>query len=115
MAHGWPIGTGVVEGACGRVVKDGMEQAGMRWIKAGAQAMLALRVVRLSGDGDDYWAFHRHGGRDTQGRGNCYRSIHDRIRGQQQIPPLADCIDVQVQKFNRDAFRVTIGSLPCFF
>lgn len=59
LAQGWPIGTGVVEGACGHVVKDRMEQAGMRWSKAGAQAMLDLRSVRLSGDWDAYWQFHR--------------------------------------------------------
>lgn len=59
LARGWPIGTGVVEGACGHVVKDRMEQAGMRWTKAGAQAMLDLRAVRLSGDWESYWQFHR--------------------------------------------------------
>ena len=59
LARGWPIGTGVVEGACGHVVKDRMEQAGMRWTKAGAQAMLDLRAVRLSGDWNAYWQFHR--------------------------------------------------------
>jgi hypothetical protein len=59
LARGWPIGTGVVEGACGHLVKDRMEQAGMRWTKAGAQAMLDLRAVRLTGDWDAYWAFHR--------------------------------------------------------
>lgn len=60
LARGWPIGTGVVEGACGHVVKDRMEQAGMRWTKAGAQAMLDLRAVRLSGDWEAYWEFHQH-------------------------------------------------------
>ncbi len=30
LARGWPIGTGVVEGACGHLVKDRMEGAGMR-------------------------------------------------------------------------------------
>jgi hypothetical protein len=59
LAHGWPIGTGVVEGACGHVVKDRMEQAGMRWSKVGAQAMLDLRSVRLSDDWAAYWRFHR--------------------------------------------------------
>ena len=52
LARGWPIGTGVVEGACGHLVKDRMEQAGMRWTKAGAQAVLDLRAVRLNGDWD---------------------------------------------------------------
>ena len=59
LAHGWPIGTGVVEGACGHLVKDRMEQAGMRWTQDGAQAMLALRAGRINGDWDAYWPFHR--------------------------------------------------------
>src|SRR6266545_7476009 len=59
LARGWPIGTGVVEGACGHLVKDRMEQAGMRWTKEGAQAMLDLRAVRLTNDWDRYWQFHR--------------------------------------------------------
>jgi hypothetical protein len=59
LAQGWPIGTGVVEGACGHLVKDRMEQAGMRWSKDGAQAVLDLRAVRLNGDWDAYWQFHR--------------------------------------------------------
>lgn len=58
LAAGWPIGTGVVEGACGHLVKDRMEQAGMRWSEDGAQAMLDLRAVRLNGDWERYWAFH---------------------------------------------------------
>ena len=49
LARGWPIGTGVVEGACGHLVKDRMEQAGMRWTQVGAQAVLDLRAVRLNG------------------------------------------------------------------
>jgi len=59
LAAGWPIGTGVVEGACGHLVKDRLEQAGMRWTKVGAQAILDLRAVRLNGEWDAYWRFHR--------------------------------------------------------
>lgn len=59
LAQGWPIGTGVVEGACGHLVKDRLDQSGMRWTLAGAQAVLDLRAVRLNGDWDAYWAFHR--------------------------------------------------------
>ncbi len=59
LARGWPIGTGVVEGACGHLVKDRMEQAGMRWTQDGAQAVLDLRAVRLNGDWEAYWQFHR--------------------------------------------------------
>ena len=59
LAQGWPIGTGVVEGACGHLVKDRCDQAGMRWTKAGAQAVLDLRAVRLNGHWDRYWRWHR--------------------------------------------------------
>ena len=59
LAQGWPIGTGVIEGACGHLVKDRMEQSGMRWTKAGAQAVLDLRAVRLNGHWERYWQFHR--------------------------------------------------------
>ncbi len=59
LARGWPVGTGVVEGTCGHLVKDRMEQAGMRWIKAGAQAVLDLQALRLNGQWDAYASFHR--------------------------------------------------------
>jgi len=59
LAAGWPIGTGVVEGACRHLVKDRLEQAGMRWTRRGAQALLDLRALRLSGAWDAYWLFHR--------------------------------------------------------
>jgi len=58
-ARGWPVGTGVVEGACGHLVKDRMEQSGMRWTIAGAQAVLDLRALRLNGQWDAYGQFHR--------------------------------------------------------
>jgi len=60
LAQGWPIGTGVVEGACGHLVKDRMEQSAMRWTRPGAQAVLDLRAVRINGDWHDYQRFRRH-------------------------------------------------------
>jgi len=60
LAQGWPIGTGVVEGACGHLVKDRMEQSAMRWTRPGAQAVLDLRAVRINDDWDEYQRFHRH-------------------------------------------------------
>lgn len=54
---GYPIGSGVVEGACRHLVKDRMEGTGMRWRTPGAQAMLDLRSVYLN---DDWEAFHEH-------------------------------------------------------
>jgi hypothetical protein len=48
LAAGYPIGSGVIEGACRHLVKDRMERAGMRWIPDGAQAMLDLRATYLN-------------------------------------------------------------------
>ena len=49
LAAGYPIASGVIEGACRYVVKDRMERAGMRWTVEGAQAMLALRTTFING------------------------------------------------------------------
>jgi hypothetical protein len=57
LAAGYPIGSGVVEGACRHLVKDRMEQAGMRWRIAGAQAILSLRALYVN---DDWDSFHVH-------------------------------------------------------
>ena len=54
LANGYPIGSGVVEGACRHLVKDRMEGTGMRWRVAGAQAMLNLRAVFLNDDWDSF-------------------------------------------------------------
>jgi hypothetical protein len=49
----------VVEGACGHLVNDRLEQAGMRWTTGGAQAVLDLRALRLNGHWEAYGQFHR--------------------------------------------------------
>jgi hypothetical protein len=58
LAAGYPIGSGVVEGACRHLVKDRMERTGMRWLPSGAQAMLDLRATYLNGEWDAFWTFH---------------------------------------------------------
>jgi hypothetical protein len=58
LAAGYPIGSGVVEGACRHLVKDRLERAGMRWVPDGAQAMLDLRGTYLNGDWESFWAYH---------------------------------------------------------
>ncbi len=55
LAAGYPIGSGVVEGACRHLVKDRMEQTGMRWRIAGAQAILSVRAIYIN---DDWEPFH---------------------------------------------------------
>jgi hypothetical protein len=58
LARGLPIATGVIEGACRHLVQDRMGITGARWGLDGAEAVLKLRAVRVSGDWDAYWAFH---------------------------------------------------------
>ena len=54
--EGYPIGSGSVESACKVVVEARLKQAGMRWSRKGAQAMLALRSMLLSGRWDEVWS-----------------------------------------------------------
>ena len=54
-AEGYPIGSGTVESACKRVIGARLKQAGMRWTKAGAQAVLNLRTHLLSDRWDAIW------------------------------------------------------------
>lgn len=60
LKHGMPIATGVIEGACRHLVKKRMEVSGARWSLEGAEAVLRLRAVRMSGDWIEYCAYHRH-------------------------------------------------------
>jgi hypothetical protein len=46
---GVPIGSGVTEAACKTVYSQRLKLSGMRWKKAGAQTILTLRVILLSG------------------------------------------------------------------
>jgi hypothetical protein len=46
---GVPLGSGVTEAACKTVYTQRLKLSGMRWQKAGAQTILDLRVVQLSG------------------------------------------------------------------
>ena len=54
LEKGFPISTGLVEGACGHLVKDRMERSGMQWSKQGAQATLDARAVKRNGDWDPF-------------------------------------------------------------
>lgn len=58
LRKGWPIATGIIEGACRYIVKDRMDITGARWGLEGAEAILKLRAVIASGDFEDYWRFH---------------------------------------------------------
>jgi hypothetical protein len=58
LEKGWPIATGVIEGAARHLVADRFDLAGARWGLAGAEALLKLRALTANGDLDTYWRFH---------------------------------------------------------
>ena len=58
LCQGFPIATGVIEGACRHLVKDRLEITGAKWRLPSAEAVLKLRALRSSKDFDEYWAFH---------------------------------------------------------
>jgi hypothetical protein len=58
LKQGWPIATGIVEGACRHLIKDRMDITGARWGLAGAEAILKLRAIIANGDFEEYWQHH---------------------------------------------------------
>jgi hypothetical protein len=59
LAQGFPIATGVIEGACRHLVKDRMDLTGARWRLKRAEAVLRWRALRSSGDFEAYWHVHK--------------------------------------------------------
>ena len=57
LQQGYPVASGVIEGACRHVVKDRLERTGMSWTRQGAQAMLNLRAIKTS---DQWDAFQQY-------------------------------------------------------
>jgi hypothetical protein len=55
---GWPIATGVIEGACRHLIADRLDIGGARWGLDGAEAVLTLRAVISNGDFEEYWQFN---------------------------------------------------------
>jgi hypothetical protein len=58
LEKGWPIATGIIEGACRFLVSDRLDVTGARWGLEGAEAVLKLRALRSNGDFPSYWAYH---------------------------------------------------------
>jgi hypothetical protein len=83
LKRGWPIASGVIEGACRHFVKDRCELSGMRWTRIGVENLFRLRAVAENGDWDDYHHFRK-------------RQRHTRLYGQpypEQIPVEMQAID----------------------
>jgi hypothetical protein len=78
LQAGYPIATGVIEGACRHVIKDRMEQGGMRWTLAGAEAMLHVRSVSASSEWEAFGAWRQA---QEAKRVHPYRSMVEKSKG----------------------------------
>ena len=58
LAAGYPVASGIIEGACRHIIVDRMEGSGMRWIMSGAKAMLNLRCIYINEAWDQFMDFH---------------------------------------------------------
>jgi hypothetical protein len=79
LQRGYPIATGVIEGACRYLVKDRMDRTGARWSLEGAEAVLRLRALRTCDDFDEYWRFHEQ---------QEYLRNHAALYADGQVPPI---------------------------
>jgi hypothetical protein len=70
LAEGWPIATGMIEGACRFVIEDRFGITGARWSPDGAEVILKIRAVVVNGDLDDYMNYYK----------NRYRTEHHLAR-----------------------------------
>ena len=52
---GYDIGSGAVEGACKHVVGKRLKGSGMIWSRKGSSATLALRILWLNKELDQFW------------------------------------------------------------
>jgi hypothetical protein len=59
LEKGWPIATGMIEGACRSVIEDRFGITGARWSPDGAEDILKIRAVVVNGDLDDYMTYYK--------------------------------------------------------
>jgi hypothetical protein len=59
LDKGWPIATGMIEGACRFVIEDRFGITGARWSPDGAEDILKLRAIVVNGDLDDYMRYYK--------------------------------------------------------
>jgi hypothetical protein len=59
LKKGYPIASGVIEGACRHLINDRLGITGARWSLKGAEAILRLRALASSGDLDEYWRYRK--------------------------------------------------------
>jgi hypothetical protein len=93
LGLGFPVATGVIEGACRHLVKDRMDITGAKWRLTSAEAVLRLRALRSSNDFDEYWNFHE----------TCeHKRNHQALYQEGEIPPTK----LPQSSFRRDHLKV---------
>ena len=70
LEKGWPIATGMIEGACRFVIEDRFGITGARWSPDGAEVILKIRAVVVNGDLDNYMTYYKER----------YREVHHLAR-----------------------------------
>ena len=59
LENGWPIATGMIEGACRFVIEDRFGITGARWSPDGAEDILKLRAIIVNDDLGDYMNYYK--------------------------------------------------------
>jgi hypothetical protein len=59
LSRGFPIASGVIEGACRHLINDRFDITGARWGLRSAEAVLKMRAIKSSGDLVDYYEFYK--------------------------------------------------------
>ncbi len=54
-AQGLFVGSGVIEAGCKTVIGTRLKQSGMEWSVRGANAIISLRCMFVSGRFEEYW------------------------------------------------------------
>jgi hypothetical protein len=79
LAAGWPIATGMIEGACRFVIEDRFGITGARWSPDGAETILKLRAVVVNGDLNDYLRYYKQRYRDEHHLARYHQDTIDRL------------------------------------
>lgn len=60
LSQGFPIASGIIEGACRHLINDRFDITGARWGLRSAEAILKLRAIKSSGDLEDYYEYYKN-------------------------------------------------------
>jgi len=97
LSKGFPIASGVIEGACRHFVKDRCELSGMRWLQVGAENLLRLRAVAENNDWDDYHVYRK-------------QQRHCRLYGARQVNP--ETVEVKMIRLQTPISEPIVSNSP---